>query len=405
MVEVSLKDVLKVLGELSIDSYKSHEILPLSDKPVGYLADHFVLKVNLSSTPFIKEFFLKAVPKNVEKREEYLNETGIFRKEVQVYRDLIPKLLKFSRLSWAPKCFLAKDGHYLIMEILRDYKITTNEIFTINLEHLKVAAEALAVMHASSLIFEVKTDCDVLAEYGELLEENAYPSIEGHVRQKGFENGVNVLKELLKMIPKYRDSPDLKKILVEFPKTFRAIFSACQPSQKYKNVITHGDIWTNNFMFRYENGKPVECKFIDFQLARYAPPVFDLVQLVYINSTKELRSHHLDDILNIYSDTFEMELKKAQVDPSILSRLEILESFKEFHLIGLIEASLFSHLTLLPPKMSTSILTSSEEYDKFINQSRVEVCLKAFEEEYYRERMTEILTEIVDTFIIPKLDL
>jgi thiamine kinase-like enzyme len=404
MVDVFVEDVFEVLEQLSIDSYKSHEILPLSEKPVGFLADHFILKVNLTSTPFVKEFFLKAVPKNVEKRVDYLDETGFFQREVQLYQEIIPNLLMFSRLLWAPKCFLAKDGHYLIMEMLRDYKTTAGKNLTFDLDHLKIAAETLAVFLASSLIFESETGSDVSKKYGKMLEENAYPSIEGHVRQRGFENAVVVLKELLKIIPKYEKSEKLQEILRIFPETMRTIFDYSKPSNKFRNVVSHGDLWVNNFMFRYENGKPVECKFIDFQLARYGPPAFDLAALVYINSTKELRSHHLDDILNIYSDTFEMELKKAQVDPSILSRLEILESFKEFHLIGLIEASLFGHLTLLPPTMSSSILTSSEEYDKFMNQSRVEVCLKAFEEEYYRERMTEVLTEIVDTFIIPKLD-
>lgn len=401
MVEVSKKDIRDILQTESINSYDRHELIALSDTPIGFLADHFILRVHLSSSPFIKDFFLKAVPRNVEKRVEYLEETGFFTKEVQLYQILIPKLLKFSSSSWAPECYFAKDGHFIIMEILQDYKIKSTRDLTFDLDHLKVAAKTLAVFHASSLIFEKKTGCDVAKEYAEMLEENAYPLRVDHVRQRGFENAIEVLTELVKLI--FKNSLKLHEILEKFPETLKTIFKYAQPSKKYKNVVSHGDLWVNNFMFKYEDETPVDCKFIDYQLARYAPPAFDLAQTVYINSTKEFRAQHLDEILNTYCNAFEMELKNAHLDPSTISRSELLESFKEFHLVGLIEACVFGHLTLLPSTLSTSIMSSSEEYDNFINQSRVETCLKAFKEDYYRKRMTEILSEIIEDFIIPSL--
>lgn len=403
MVEVCEKDVLQVLEKLSIKGYKAHEILSLSDKPIGYLADHFILRVHLTSTPFKKDFFLKAVPKNVEKRVEYLDETGFFQKEVQVYQSLIPKLLKVSRLSWAPECYMALPGHFIVMEILQDYQIVSTKNLTFDFDHLVVASSTLAVFHASSLIFEAKTGCEISQEYAEVLKENAYPMVDGHVRQKGFENAITVLLELVKLIPKFESSPKLGKILEKFPETLRTIFKFAEPSKKYKNVVSHGDLWVNNCMFKYKFSKPTDCKFIDYQLSRFSPPAFDLVQLIFINSTDNFRVIYLDDVLNTYCDTFETELKNAKLDPSILPRSEIIESFKEFYLIGLIEACVFGHLTLLPPTLSSNILGSSEEYDKFMNQSRVETCLKAFEEDYYRERMTEILTEIIENFIIPNI--
>lgn len=52
--------------------------------------------------------------------------------------------------------------------------------------------------------------------------------------------------------------------------------------------------------------------------------------------------------------------------------------------------------------MSSNILSSNEEYEKFINKSRVEVCMQAFKEDYYRDRLTELLTEIIEHFVITK---
>lgn len=402
MVDISEADVKQVLKRdvEFFGKYESHAVFPLSDKPIGYLADHFVLHVNFSSPSSVKDYFLKAVPKNVEKRVEYLDETGFFTKEVQLYQSLIPKLQRLSSLSWAPKCYLAKEGSFIIMEILKDFKIKSTQSLVIDFEHMKVSAAALAVFHASSLILEVKSGKKISDEYSKMLEENAYPQIVGHVRQQGLENAIEVLMELVKLIPAYRDSSQLEFILSKFPATIRKIYKFSETSKKYKNVVSHGDLWVNNFMFKYDNDKPVACKFIDFQLARYTPPALDIAQLIYINSTKETRADHLDNVLNTYCDFFETELKKSQVDPTILPRTEILESVKEFHLAGLIECVVFGHLTLLPPTLSSTILSSSEEYDKFINQSRVKTCLEAFKLDYYRDRLTEVLSEIIEDFIL-----
>jgi hypothetical protein len=396
--EESLKQILRKSSNFN-GNFERHELIPLSETPVGFLADHFILRIHLDSSK-VKDFFFKAVPKKVEKRVEYLDETGFFSKEVKVYQSLIPELLNFSSLSWAPKCFHAMDGEFIVMEILADYKIKSTKNLVFDFDHLKIAAATLAVFHASSVIFEEKTGRKIGKEYLEMLEENAYPQKIGHIRQQGLENAIKVLSELVKLIPKFRDSPNLEKIIENFPKTIRKIYKFAETSKKFKNVFSHGDLWVNNFMFKYENEKPIACKFIDFQLARFSPPAFDLAQLIYINSTKDFRVDFLDDILNTYCDVFEMELKKAKIDSKILPKTEIIESFKEFHLAGLIEAAVFGHLTLLPSNLSSTILTSSEEYDKFINQSRVETCLRAFNEDYYSERLTEILTEIVDSFIL-----
>lgn len=402
MVDLSEEDIQAILSKCakSFGKYKGYEVLPWSEKPIGYMADHFRLRIDFDSTAS-KHFFLKAMPKKVATRAEYLEETGFFVKESKVYQSLITKLLNCSSISWAPQCYLAKHEDFIVLEILHDFKIQSTQDLVFDFNHLKTAATSLAIFHASTLILEHRSGRKLTEDYGRILEENAYPQKSGHVRRVGLETAIVVLVELVKHIPRYQNSPKLSAIVEKFPNTIRKIYKFVQPSAKYTNVLNHGDLWVNNFMFKYHNEKPVECKFVDYQLSRYCSPAFDLAAMVYINSTLETRNRHLDDILNTYCDALETELISANIPDCLSLRTEILECFRRFHLGGLIEAVLFSHLTLMPPALSTSILSSSEEYEKFYHESRVEVCLKAFELEYYRTRMTELLTEIIEEFILP----
>lgn len=406
MIEISELDIQKILlsSSNSEKSFEKYVVMRLSEKPVGYLADHFILRIYEDSNNFT-DFFLKAAPRGVQKRLEYLEETKFFTKEVQLYQNLIPILLKNSTISWAPESYLATDGHFIVMENLKSFKTFPSKNLTFDFDHLEVAAKTLACFHAASVIYEEKNGVNIGEEFKEMMNEVAYPkSPENHIRRNGLENAINVLSELMRLIPTIRDSTHYEEIMKRFPDTIRRIYEFSETSTKYRNVASHGDLWVNNLMFSYHHqDKPSSCKFVDFQLARYAPPSVDLADLVYINSSRIFRESQLNEILNTYCITIESALKKAKVSLKKLPRKEILESFKEYRLSGLINAALFGHLTLLPPTMSSSILSSSEEYDKFINQSRIKTCLIAFEEKYYRDRLSEILIEIVEVFISPEI--
>lgn len=255
-------------------------------------------------------------------------------------------------------------------------------------------------MHASSIIYEEKNGKFTKKEI-KMLEENSYPKELHRTRAIGFGRGVKILSQLIKLIPKYKNSLKLEEIQEKFIKVCQQLLTFVEVSQKYKNVLSHGDLWSNNIMFKYdENKKPCGVKLIDYQLARYTVPSMDLTTLIFVCSTREFRRLHQNDILNSYCDVLESELQLNQVDAKILPRDEIFKSYEEYRVAGLIEAALFCHLILLPNELAANIMQSSEEYDKFISQCRAEKCFKAFEQENYRERMTEILTELIDEYVL-----
>ena len=52
-----------------------------------------------------------------------------------------------------------------------------------------------------------------------------------------------------------------------------------EPFGRFQTII-HGDAWTNNAMFKFENGQAVDIAMLDFQIVRITSPAVDLAYLL-----------------------------------------------------------------------------------------------------------------------------
>lgn len=117
----------------SINSYSknnqliisSFSVKPLSDKPIGFLGGHFILRVIFNSIEQIDisesdkneiSFFIKKLPNPDHSQFEYVSEMNAFSKEVNFYEKLIPKLRNFSDSEWSPKCYFIEKDNFLVFE-------------------------------------------------------------------------------------------------------------------------------------------------------------------------------------------------------------------------------------------------------------------------------------------------
>ena len=97
--------------------------------------------------------------------------------------------------------------------------------------------------------------------------------------------------ELGQKLLKYNTRPAMKKIYdKESPFT----------------TIVHGDLWINNFMIS-EDGKQV--KLIDFGNVFMSHPVYDIMYFLYMNTDREFRKNHEEEILQVYFATFSKYLR------------------------------------------------------------------------------------------------
>ena len=94
-------------------------------------------------------------------------------------------------------------------------------------------------------------------------------------------------------------------------------------------VICHGDLWWSNILFKYgdsaqgeagSSGIPTEVKFIDFQSARLASLVTDLLSFAFTSMSSAVRRNNIYDLLEVinhrlvYVICFKIKMNQTGVD-------------------------------------------------------------------------------------------
>lgn len=457
------------------------EFEDFSGKTYGFLGYHLKLTVTVSpkNVFFADEpqsddedderkltFFVKLLP-TAKGQLNYVEEMRIFEKETDLYQFLIPRLhdIAIGAKEWAAQSYLSKDDKVLILEDLRldGFQPPLNcKQGQFDLEHLLVASAVIGRFHASSIILENRTRESILQLYPNVLNEAAYP--DDGKESKRINNAIAALQGLIPHIPKYKsDTRALEVINREFPILMKKMIEFVKCSSKYRNVFCHGDLWSNNFLFLYENvpdydessdnesntescheelvnveinhetdspadiacvlkdldsqlvaaknvmranriSRPVEARMVDFQLSRYAPPATDLMTFLYMTTSKEVREKHKKLICENYYESVRVELDRLGLDVHYeLPPDQFWETVHYYSCAGLIEACFFSHMTLVPEEVTEKMVVNSEEFDHFMvsAEKRSQVCTEVFKsDEKYRERMTDLLVELIDLHVL-----
>lgn len=86
------------------------------------------------------------------------------------------------------------------------------------------------------------------------------------------------------------------------------------------SVILHGDMWSNNTMFKYDETKKQlqSVCFIDWQVMRYSSPVLDLMYYIFSCTKRELRSRNYNIYLKTYHDSLCEYIKRFETPQMII---------------------------------------------------------------------------------------
>lgn len=315
----------------------------------------------------------------------YQNVSTFLKKQV-FFNLSVPELnASISDKSWIAQCYFLKDD----LLVFEDLKFKNFEIKAEPLDelHVKAALSSLAKLHAASILAERRLGKSWIDLYPEVLEEGLF------VRQgtvyKWFKSSVDVNVAIAEKL-----GFDHKSV----PKVINQIFDKTTPSKRRQNVICHGDLRSHNLMF--DDSQPIpKCVLVDFQFLRYVPPMFDVLQLMYLTTRRDFRKKREIEMLKHYHGVLCKTLRNnsdGQVD--IPSFSDILEEYEEMRIIGAITAALYHPTILVNGELVAETMTNSDGFADFMyGADRVEFLFKYMERDaVFKDRLVESITELIE---------
>ncbi|KAJ4443275.1 hypothetical protein ANN_04943 [Periplaneta americana] len=368
-----------------------------------------VFKVMAGDSTKIINLYIKSLPINSQKRQKQYCST-FFKNEVLFYTIIVPGFSTFLREHFprfqhsflpVPKCYSAEsDGEndVVIMEDLTSRGFTIpDRLKVLGIPELYLVMEHLGRFHGVSLAMKI-IDPENFQKIREPLTESAFIKSTldewGDVLEFSFDD---VLNEVQKQFPE--DSDYVLKW-----KRFRnglldRMTALCHsyPEDEPYNVITHGDMWTCNFMYHYPslpaNHGPDEMRFIDFQQMRYTSLAMDVGRIFFICMDKQTRDAHREGLLRCYHSSVCNTLNQFGCMPEGFFPFEVLE-------VLLKKCAAYSvGVTMLTLSHALNECEGSEEDIKIEgDESLVSILMTIFtrKSEECRRRILEVIQEAVD---------
>ncbi|XP_044256112.1 uncharacterized protein LOC123006028 [Tribolium madens] len=388
---LSREDCEKILHR-SVDSGQllSYKIRKFHDDVAGFLGEHYqlTLKYNTKNTTNQSTYFIKALPLGNLNQLDYVQESGIFRKEVILYQNLLTELIKIG--NFGPKCYFIKDSCIVLEDMkAKGFEMMPKEEYLDDL-HCIAMLKTLAKYHSSTIIYERKRNIKLDEKFQEEIKETCFSFIEGQPRHKWCVCVTKCVNDLIKLLP----IENCDAICAKFEKfVFEKMPQMLAPSKQFTNVLTHDDLWCNNLLF---NDKP-ECVFVDFQLARYTPPALDFLISLFLNLQYSHVEENLSKFVDIYYSFLVEALKKNNLDERELSRREFDETLGFYKLAALTETAMYATHIYVSEKLSNEIVADFHSYNEFSFINRSKFAVKEFQDNsQYRDRLCGILKPLVE---------
>uniref|UniRef100_A0A1B6JJB5 CHK kinase-like domain-containing protein n=2 Tax=Homalodisca liturata TaxID=320908 RepID=A0A1B6JJB5_9HEMI len=234
---------------------------------------------------------------------EIASNTQFYDKEAVFYGGLLQKMSAKMNCQFGPTSFYSPIDQVIVLEDLKPEYVVLDKNKQLDLVYSKLVFKFLAKYHASvvavynddpKLIESVSGECEFLKD--------------GPIKRWA-EFGTKFIGESLQEMG-FKELADF--ILDKTDGIWESAVECIKPRPGRLNVLVHGDIWTSNLMFKYNNANEVvDMKLLDFQLARYTTPVMDLFYYLYTSANDDVRDHNQLELFEIYVKTLNESLQQA----------------------------------------------------------------------------------------------
>ncbi|VEN57808.1 unnamed protein product [Callosobruchus maculatus] len=318
MNKVVKKCVENVASELFVDyNISVKEIL---DKD-GYLGDIIFVTIHGTTEDKVEKKIEVAI--KVSKSLQFDSaedcvETA-FKQEIFFYDEVFPAFERIqgnirSKFKPYPHCFKCfPDRNVLVIENLKakGYEMLDKDI-PMDFEQCKAVMEVFGKLHALSFAMKDRDVqlFDKLSKYSRDLNRKRFESWKDGATNS-YKTTMQEALHLLKEKGDVQLSVEMEKVMTKWEDKF----CGYQEEDEPQAVLTHGDGWNNNMMFRYSD-KEIIVKLIDWQLADVRTPVYDICLFLY-SSCSDFK--HFDQLIRIYHDSLAVFLEELNVNPKVFT--------------------------------------------------------------------------------------
>lgn len=181
-----------------------------------------------------------------------------------------------------------------------------------------------------------------------------------------------MLKDFLKDL---KCAPLLKKLFENHKKLIEgnALATVKRRDDRF-NVLCHGDLWSNNIMFQYneDTGKPDSCMLVDFQMCYYSSPMLDLHYFIINSLSQQNKIVKMDYIVHLYHKHLSKNLRTLGYEKHIPTLLELQMDFLDTGSFGLFTAvSVFPVISAPSSEDSTLDNVASQTADSLALKRRM----------------------------------
>jgi Ecdysteroid kinase-like family len=369
-----------------------------------------------------KSLICKRLPECKAQREAYKSEL-LFRNEVQFYTKILPEFQKFQKskstdfqFNAVPLCYLARNDLLILEDLcVRNFEMA-DRIVGLSCEQMVKSITELARFHALSLAFKEEHPekfrdlCKLIFE-GIFSAENA--EWYKNYYQKLTKNSIEMVSKFLISIFRrnltlyfqvskyYPDDSQYVVKLKEFSDSLFLKMVNLLAMDTKLGVITHGDCWTNNILYKYnDKHEVVDTCLVDFQLIRHGSLALDLANIIFCCTDAGLRKSHMDQFLRVYCKELALSLTQLlghlpEFCPNEYDlQTMVLSDFQKFGNFGL--GLSFDIL----PISTCSIAEAPDLFESSAEETSETPILNVKINDLCQKKMSELVKDLVDNGMI-----
>ncbi|XP_070495481.1 uncharacterized protein [Chironomus tepperi] len=310
------------------DQFKVRLVLlvPAVAKTDSYMSNVYRVKIKVEILDTKERLNVDVVLKVLLAIYEIFGKFGIFERECLLYEDVILSLEKIwlekagEVIQFAPKCLKIESNPYEII-VLDDLKVNGYEMMDrkigLTAGQTKLALTKLAKFHAASAVRYQKDG--ILQDCLERMK-SITPEMKRPEREKLGITLMQLYQALIDYLRKYGDCDEYAdKILCwNKDKILHNWIRVVEPMKCGMVVLTHGDYWLNNLMFKSnDSNEPEDVQMLDFQSSYWGTPSLDLHYFLISSVHDDIKVEYYDEFIEHYHDEFEGSLMKLGYDQYI----------------------------------------------------------------------------------------